>query len=438
VLNLPLVHGPVPPVLGMLAAGAVLLLLAGRGRRFRTRTLPACAAGAVLLTGLLWWLAEDVLGWWDGSFPRPLYAWAWLLCFGLLLLVPRLRSARRHRTQAACAAAAAILVLGVAVQANAAYGLFPDTASFFGPPDLAAGPITAAAGLARPAGWEAPPTTGSSWRPPPGMPDHGSVYRANIPGTVSGYRATGAYVYLPPAYLASPRRTNLPVLVLVHGLPGGPDSWLLSGNVAASLDAFASRHQGLAPVVIMPDLAGPPGGVPPLCLDSPRGHSATYLAVDVPAWARRVLGAGGTAAGQDRWAIGGLSAGGTCAAQLAATHPDVYRVFLDLSGELEPDIRGGRQAVVARYFGGDQAAFARQNAVDLLARRKYPHTSGRFVSGSSDAVYGPQLRTVYGAARGAGMDVQFQTLPGGHSWQVWSPALARNLPWLAAKLGLAG
>jgi S-formylglutathione hydrolase FrmB len=201
------------------------------------------------------------------------------------------------------------------------------------------------------------------------------------------------------------------------------------------MDAYAAKHQGLAPVVIMPDLSMGGGARWPLCLDSDVADSATYLGEDVPAWARTTLGAG--TAGSRQWAIGGLSSGGTCAMQLAANYPQVYPTFLDLSGETEPSIHGGRQKLIEDYFDGDEDAFIRQNAVDVLAARKFPGSAGRFVVGAADGKYGSDMQPVFAAAKKAGMDVRLQEAPGGHSWRLWSAALSSELPWLMQRLGLA-
>ena len=90
---------------------------------------------------------------------------------------------------------------------------------------------------------------------------------------------------------------------------------------------------------------------------------ATYLSVDVPAWIRATLQVNPDTT---TWAIGGLSNGGTCSLQMAVTAPDVYRTFVDLSGEAEPTL-GDRAGTVAAAFGGDEAAFAAVNPLDVLA-----------------------------------------------------------------------
>lgn len=56
------------------------------------------------------------------------------------------------------------------------------------------------------------------------MPATGEVSKVAIPGAVSGFAAREAEVYLPPAYLSTPR-ARLPVLVLLAGQPASPTDW---------------------------------------------------------------------------------------------------------------------------------------------------------------------------------------------------------------------
>jgi S-formylglutathione hydrolase FrmB len=87
-------------------------------------------------------------------------------------------------------------------------------------------------------------------------------------------------------------------------------------------------------------------------------------------------------------------------------------------------------------FDGDTAAYARANPHDLLAERRFPGSAGVFVVGSDDKDTLSGSRSAYREARAAGMDVGYLELPGGHDWRVWSTGPARELPWLAGRLGL--
>ncbi|MGW0042661.1 alpha/beta hydrolase [Rhodococcus sp. NPDC003348] len=267
------------------------------------------------------------------------------------------------------------------------------------------------------------------WKPPLRAARDGLLTHAQIPGARSGFAARPALVYLPPAYLDSPRPL-LPVLVLVAGNPGRPEDWL-DMALAETVSAFAAAHDGLAPVVIVPDALGGDDALP-LCLDSRLGNVETYLAVDVPEWAHTQLQ---VSADPRSWAIGGYSYGGTCSVQLAVNRPDVYPTFLDISGQDEPSL-GDHAETVAATFGGDESAFAAVSARDELGRGAAPDIAGVFVAGADDDEYGPQQRRMYAAARAAGLDVRYYELPGPHSGDVWAPAFAGELGWIAARTHL--
>ncbi len=268
------------------------------------------------------------------------------------------------------------------------------------------------------------------WRPPVALPTAGVVAQVTIPARVSGFPARPGWVYLPPAYLTSPR-ARLPVVVALSGQPGTPRDWLDGGRLAQVMDRFAAAHAGLAPVVVMPDPLGSTLANP-LCLDSRLGRAQTYLSVDVPAWVRATLQVDPA---PRSWAIAGFSAGGTCALQLALNAPRVYPTFLDISGQSEPTL-GDRRRTVAAAFGGDAAAFAAVNPLDLLARHRYPGTAGLIVAGRDDGLYRPQALQVLRAARAAGLQVGYRELPDGHDWRLGGAGLETSLPWLAARLHL--
>lgn len=425
-----LTDGALPVILLGLGALSLIWLVWGRKRHLRV-VAPAAAAAAGVLTLLLFVLAEVVLDWWDASFPRYLYVYAWLGIWALILAVPRMLRASSTWGRLLTVAATALAVIAVAGSVNAAYSQYPTLQSLLDPPEPQSGvlptrsPETAAG---RPA------STSANWTAPPGMPSGGSVYPVQIPGTVSGYASNPALVYLPPAYLATPAAVNLPVLVLIHGQPGTPEDWLVGGELVQMMDSFAAQHGGLAPVVVMPDASNANNENWPLCLDSQVSDSATYLAVDVPAWVRQNLASGLN--GGTQWAVAGYSYGGTCSLQLAVNYPETYPTFIDISGESEPSIPDGRDALIQTYFNGNASAFTDQNAVDVLAGKSFPDSAGIMVVGADDSVYAPQGQTVFEAAKKAGMDVTFQRLPGGHSWEVWKAGLENNLDWLCRRLGL--
>lgn len=411
-----------------LCSSIVLVALVLRSSR---RALWAAGAGAVALTGtflLVTWLALrplplQVTGAAAAAVATAVTGW-------VLTVVVAARGRRGvSRTATAVCAAVALSLTAVAV-VNRDADRFPTAGSVLGhrpPPGVRFVDFADVPGPQSRVQAGTPVARG--WRPPLRRERDGVVTHAEIPGLRSGFAARPALVYLPPAYLDTPRPL-LPVVVLVAGNPGRPDDWLGIG-LADTVSAFAAAHDGLAPVVVVPDALGADDAVP-LCLDSRLGNVETYLAEDVPDWVAANLQVNTEVRAR---AIGGYSYGGTCAVQLAVNRPDAYPTFLDISGQDEPSL-GGHDETVAATFGGDEAAFAAVSARAELDAGDRPDVTGVFVAGEDDEEYRPQQQRMYAAAATAGLDVRYRELPGPHSGQVWGPAFAGELEWLATRTGL--
>ncbi|WP_218137277.1 alpha/beta hydrolase [Streptomyces indicus] len=427
-LDWSLVDGTLPVVLRVLGLASLAFLLITRDRRWWTRWLPAALVLAALLTFLVKVIVND---WWQpfpDELPFEVLFWIGILLLALLLALFKLRFLR-WRGRVGALFAALCVVLYASNQVNIYYDNFPTVRTMLGPQDTVS--LKDATGTKEPV-LEVPPgrTIEDVWRPPKDLPAKGTVSQTPIPGTKSGFKAQTAYVYLPPAYRASPRPL-LPVLVLLPGQPGAPENWITSGELPTMMDAFAAEHRGLAPIVVVADNLGSPFDNP-LCVDGKLGKVQTYLSEDVPNWVAAHLQA---ATDRAQWAISGLSNGGTCSLQTAVNAPQRYGRFIDISGEAEPSV-GSHQQTVDSVFGGDEAAFRKVNPLDVMARQKFPDTAGVFVAGTEDSTYRPQAKVVYDAARKAGMDVRLMELPGAHNWSVWRPGLEKNLPWLARQTRL--
>ncbi|MFR9802667.1 alpha/beta hydrolase [Pseudonocardia sp. RS010] len=428
-LDASVLAGPATLIITGFGLVAFVGLLSDRHRRWWTTIVPLVALSAAAATALSGWVINT---WWR-PFPDPLPIRV-LLWGGVGLFALGLAGAGwRRRGWPARGLAAPLLVLALllpAMKINAVYGYYPTVRAALGIPDANAIELTELPNVPTlPVRPDQP--LAQAWRPPPDMPGAGRVARVEIPGVVSGFRARPASVYLPPAYLSAQRRPQLPVLVLIAGQPGSPQDWLVAGKLAQVLDRFAATHNGLAPVVVLPDATGSTLANP-LCLDSRLGNVETYLARDVPDWITTALH---TDPDPRRRAIGGFSYGGTCALQLAVRQPAVYPTFLDISGQAEPTL-GTREQTVQAAFGGDQSAYRAVNPLDILATTRFPHTAGVLAVGRDDRDYGPQARTVLDAAQRSGMNIELLELPGGHSWTMATTALDDALPWLAGRTHL--
>ena len=429
-LDVSILAGPTPVLLSIAGFAGLAFLLVRRSPRWWRWTVPSVVAGSVLLV----LSANLALGIWK-PFPDPLPArilcWAGVGVLGLVLAAANLAmpvdDGRRIR-RAAVVVVSLLLAVGLAaLRINAFYGYRPTLGSALG---AVAVRESSFAAIARPQ-----PVVANlarlplerTWRAPKALPPGGQVSRVAIPGVRSGFPARPAWVYVPPAYLVSPRPL-LPVLVLIAGQPGGPQDWLVAGRLVSVLDSFASAHAGLAPLVVVPDATGS-ALANPMCLDSKLGRSASYLTDDVPDWIRQHLQVDQDTA---HWSIGGFSYGGTCALQMAVAAPRLYPTFLDISGQQEPTLGDHRKTVQAAY-GGDEARYQAANPLSLLSRARFASTTAVLAFGADDHEYGPQALRVRDAVAKAGMAVTLMSLPGAHSWVIATAALRAALPILAER-----
>lgn len=423
-----LISGPLPVILTVLGALGGLWLLGSSRRWYYRRAIPICGTIALVIMIAAWIITEKVIVPFPDPIAMSIYVWIGLGVYALLLLGFRIKAGGSFRRALVSVIAAVLVIVTSATQINLVFAAYPTVGIAFGHDDFDRISLSEVPGPTDPVISGDP--TDTVWKAPEGMPVRGRVTTLPVPGTISGFTARDAQVYLPPAYFTNPRPL-LPVLVLMAGQPGKPEDWLQGGKLTATMDSFAMSHAGLAPVVVIADGTGSQMANP-LCTDSSHGKVGTYLAEDLPAAVESAFQVDTTARA---WAIGGLSYGGTCSLQMATNYPDVYPTFLDLSGQLEPSL-GDRKRTVDEIFGGDDAAFVKVNPMDLLATRKYPNSGGVFVVGSDDNEFKPGQQKVYDAAKAAGMDVKYLELPGGHSFAVWSAGVEQELGWISQRMGL--
>lgn len=411
-------------VLGVAGAG---FLLARRERWWWLYVVP----GTVVLSAVLAWIlgntvAKSVIG---QDLTLSDQVWIAVALAGIILAIASLFRTPWWRKPVAILAG--LLVVAMAGnQINKSYVEYPRLGDLFGPStsDDALPARTSGSGSTLPT---AP--LAESWTPTgANIPtDGGKVTTIALPGTKSGFQPRESYVYLPPAYFAD-NPQPLPVLMLLHGVPGGPGDWNLGDRVKGVMDTYAADHNGIAPVVVMPDATG--GQVDnPLCTDSNLGQVGTFLTQDVPdAVTSQLL----VDPRPEHWAVGGFSYGGTCAFQLATRYPEIFPTFLNFAGEEEPTL-GSHADTVQKAFSGDEAKFKAINPLDLLATHKYPDTAGWFIIGEEDTIEGPTFPKLFAAAQAAGMDVQYWQVPGlGHDWAVPVAGLTHVMPWLGQRMGI--
>ena len=427
-LDWPLIDGWPRALFGAIGLLSLGFLLYGRTRRWWTVKVPIAVGIGVVGAVVAKVVVDDI---WQ-PFPEDPLPTEAIVAVGLLsaaIALAAMKDVRWPGRLLAVLAVAGVAISGAAA-VNQHYEEFPTVRAVLGvdpddESDLQRNFVPADQLVVAPAG----SALSTVWTAPAGMPEQGTLTEAPIPGTTSGFPARNAWIYLPPAYLTTPRAA-LPVMVMMAGAPGQPRDWIDGGQLATVMDAYAAEHSGLAPVVVVVDNLGD-SFANPACVDSPLGNVLSYLRVDVPQWIKSNLQVDQNA---EQWAVGGLSSGGTCALVLAVNAPDVYRSFVSISGEDQVTI-GDPTKTVNELFGGSQAAFDAVDPLSVMKSTTFPDTAG-FVVGGTDDTYLPQAKRVAAAGTAAGMTITYVELPGGHEWRVWGAGFVLAVPWLATRTGL--
>lgn len=423
--QLAVIAGPVPWIVFAIAAALLLIILIRplTQRRLLADGIAVAVGAAVGFGVFLLSNLTDVFGG-----PQPLGAGIWIAATlaAIGLAIASLADSSVWRKVVAAFAIVWFLVTAL-IGVNAVYGLDPTLGSIFG--------IVSGDPIDIPTPNPGPSQTGGgplyeSWIAPAGMPATGKQGTEAIPGTVSGFAAREAGIYLPPAAQV-PNAPALPLVIMMMGYPGNPDPSYIGGV----LDAMAAEHSGLAPIVIVADQIGT--GDDPACADSSAlGAAETYIKTDVVDWAKRNLN---IIQDPRYWVIAGYSNGGGCAIKYGAQEPDVFKNILDVSGEEFPgseDVSGA----VAQIYGGDQAAFEASKPVNIMAANPgaYAGVTAVFTAGGEDPEYKAAAQTVSDAAAAAGMTVTNYVVPGaGHVGEALPLGLKKGFTVLYPVLGLS-
>lgn len=421
-----IVYGPVIMTSFVVSAALLLyLLVRPPTRRWLLTSVSALLAGGMLAV-LTWLIVVRLLHAVRIPLSHVIYFWLAATFAGVALAVVNLWRSRWWRKLTATGAILVFLVTGT-LAINAKFGLNRTLGAFVGASiqnPVALPPPTGAPGQSKSKGplWK-------TWKPPAGMPEHGTVGTAVIPGTLSGFTARPAGIYLPPAALVA-NPPALPLVVMMMGRPGAPDPHY----AATILDRFAATHHGLAPIVVVADQLGDPT-IDTLCLDTAQfGNVETYITQDVVNWAIANLN---VTHDHRYWTIAGYSNGGQCAMSFMAKYPRLWSNVLDISGEEYPG-SDAPSGVLNNIFHGDQAAYDAQKPINILAKTKLPNTFGVFTVGSNDGAYIPGVQRTVAAAAAAGMSTVYYEAPnGGHVLPALTDGLKKGFELLYSRLGLS-
>ncbi len=249
----------------------------------------------------------------------------------------------------------------------------------------------------------------------------GTIEHAWIPAPAIHHQPRSVRVYLPPSYhspLAITRR--YPVIVLLHGWPGGDGNWPGQGRAAETLDTLIARHGLPELIALMPNANGPGIHGRSRYLD-PTDHSfdiQEFLSRDLVHWADSALR---TRPDPSQRAVIGLSDGGIGAINLALRHPEVFGGAGGLSGQY----RLGR-------VWGEGGALRASTATTMRSR---PSIDGPTAIAHARTLTRASFNRAFHARLDSlGVRHTFVEAPGGHSWKVWRRLFPEALRVLTAKM----
>jgi S-formylglutathione hydrolase FrmB len=439
-----LMHGWVPGVVQAVSVAVLLVAVGWRSRPWRLVRLPIAIALGTAVAGWSHWfinnrgLADD---------PAPHLLWWWITVSGTAVAILALgwRSARWWR-RCASLLAVPLCLLSAALTLNLWVGYFPTVQTAWD--QLTAGPLpdqTDAASV------NAMAANGIRLA-------HGSVVPVTIPDDASHFKHRGEVVYLPPAWFSSTPPPQLPTVMMIGGEFNMPSDWLRAGNAVKTIDDLAATHGGNAPVFVFVDSGGAFNNDTE-CVNGSRGNAADHLTKDVAPF---MVSRFGVSPEPADWGVVGWSMGGTCAVDLTVMHPELFSSFVDIAGNMGPDV-GTKAQTIARLFGGKADAWAAFDPTTVITKHgRYNGVSGWFDIASSnppkrhrgftvsdagevgrsgqDAAANPNDQTVAAESlcelgRANGINCAIVAQPGRHDWPFASNAFVAALPWLAGRLG---
>jgi S-formylglutathione hydrolase FrmB len=256
----------------------------------------------------------------------------------------------------------------------------------------------------------------------------GIVVTLKVPGTRSGVGTFDALVYLPVQY-GQPEyaHRSFPVVELIAGSPGTPQTWTDSLDVARILDREIAAGRSEPFIAVMPsqDVAG---GRDTQCVNIPRGPQVeTYLTNDVRATITRAYRA---STQNDAWAIMGYSSGGFCATNLAMRHPDLFAAAVSVAGYARP----AHDHQTGELFAHNIALRNQNTPIWRASNLPPPDIALLLMATAQDPGTDRDAAALAAAARYPLSVTRLSLRHGGHNFEVWRAEEPTAFAWLSTHL----
>ncbi|NQU37916.1 MAG: hypothetical protein HQ526_10030 [Actinobacteria bacterium] len=257
----------------------------------------------------------------------------------------------------------------------------------------------------------------------------GVSVQTTIPGTKSGINDSDALIWFPPQYFQQPE-SKFPVIYLVPGTPGNFTDWALGGNAIRTAQTSADAGK---PAIIVSPSAEYTELDDTECVNGAQGNWQDYLATDVPDYVNSNFR---TLTGGKNQAIAGLSMGGYCAQILSLRNPQSFGFFGNFSGSTMPTYDDGMAALFGPVANLETTVNSYTSTWVIKNQPESRTVKGQVYIGKQDeADLIADEQAFVKAAKELGMDVEFTTFDGQHSFYFWTTAFEKWLPWVLPQLG---
>jgi len=254
---------------------------------------------------------------------------------------------------------------------------------------------------------------------------HGVLEHGTFPSPALGGISRTYWIYLPPSY-AEASSQRYPTFYLLHGSPGGSQSWFGGAHVDTTSDTLLAEGKIRETILIAADGNGPlyPASEWANSFDR-RQRMEDSIAVDLVSFIDshyRTL-----ADAVDR-AIGGLSMGGYGAVNIALHHPDIFHKVMTTGGYFQAEgAVSGAGPEGKRYYQWNSPLLLLETPAGKRSASQLMTVIG---IGTTDGPYYRQGLALYQQLLTMKASVRLFIAVGGHSWPLWAKQFGQALPLL--------
>lgn len=256
---------------------------------------------------------------------------------------------------------------------------------------------------------------------------------SDLTGVQDGYQTTitgpeskvegAVMVWLPPEYFeAAYAHAKFPVVELLSGTPGTPQTWLEAMQAPTVMTRLVGENQA-HPFILVAPAINVDGHHDPDCSNIPKGPQvATWLTADVR---NLMLTSFRVSDARDSWGLMGYSEGGLCSSKLALQYSSEYAAAVSISGDDHPD---------GDLLVPGTAAYNENAPLWLLQHRPARDVALLLTGTREDSDVAQEAAAMVSAAKYPTTVDTLISARGGHNIGVWKSVQPQSFMWLSEHL----